>query len=247
MYHLGEEPLQFIVKFLAADAARIGLVAYWLAVVCASIAWFPRLESWLGLRVILSRKLYHFLITAVAVPGAFADSAFLSLALCGALSLFVVAEVIRVCRVPPIGPVLDAYMSRYIDKRDAGDVILTHIYLLLGCALPFWLHAPFEPLVPGLAGIISLGIADSAASFVGIRFGTVNWPGSRKTLQGSLGAAVTSALSIVALQSMASPIPVATHSLLQPVAFNTLLEASTDQIDNLFLPLYFYAAIVSVL
>lgn len=31
-------------------------------------------------------------------------------------------------------------MKTYLDQRDAGMVILTHAYLLLGCAIPLWLH-----------------------------------------------------------------------------------------------------------
>ena len=31
------------------------------------------------------------------------------------------------------------YLSPLTDQRDSGPLILTHIYLLTGCALPLWL------------------------------------------------------------------------------------------------------------
>jgi hypothetical protein len=32
-----------------------------------------------------------------------------------------------------------SYLSPFTDKRDSGPLILTHVYLLTGCALPLWL------------------------------------------------------------------------------------------------------------
>lgn len=62
------------------------------------------------------------------------------------------------------------------DNRDVGAVILTPIYLLLGCALPMWVaHAilPRVPIgivtLPSLAGLLSLGIGDTAAALFGMR------------------------------------------------------------------------------
>lgn len=61
----------------------------------------------------------------------------------------------------------------YLDSRDAGYVVLTHTYLLLGCALPVWLHTSAADVMsdgrcasalPGLAGILMLGIGDAAVN-----------------------------------------------------------------------------------
>jgi hypothetical protein len=32
-----------------------------------------------------------------------------------------------------------SYLSPFVDQRDSGPLILTHVYLLVGCALPVWL------------------------------------------------------------------------------------------------------------
>ena len=37
-----------------------------------------------------------------------------------------------------------------------------------------------------LSGIISVGVGDSAASIVGSKIGTLKWPGSKRTLEGSI-------------------------------------------------------------
>ena len=34
------------------------------------------------------------------------------------------------------------FMERFRDEKDPGPLLLTHIYLLLGCAIPVWLHQP---------------------------------------------------------------------------------------------------------
>ncbi len=67
-----------------------------------------------------------------------------------------------------------------------------------GMAAPVWLSAasstPVGSCVPGLAtafsGIMILGVADSAASAIGRRFGRHRILGTRKTVEGTLGGVV---------------------------------------------------------
>lgn len=78
------------------------------------------------------------------------------------------------CRAPCAwwsGPALERLFAPYVDERDAGLAVLTHSYLLLGCALPLWLHLPLfsdyqwralqQNCVPALAGVLVLGVGDS--------------------------------------------------------------------------------------
>lgn len=53
-------------------------------------------------------------------------------------NLFVLSEVLRIFRVPPFGMHLQRFIEPFIDRRDQGAAVLTHIYLLLGCAIPIW-------------------------------------------------------------------------------------------------------------
>lgn len=38
----------------------------------------------------------------------------------------------------PIGAVCDSFFTSFTDYRDSGPLIMSHIYLLVGCALPIW-------------------------------------------------------------------------------------------------------------
>ncbi|RKP27544.1 hypothetical protein SYNPS1DRAFT_12519 [Syncephalis pseudoplumigaleata] len=57
-----------------------------------------------------------------------------------ALCAFMLTEYIRCMRVPPLGAPLHGFLTRFLDHRDQGPIILAHIYLLLGCAIPIWLQ-----------------------------------------------------------------------------------------------------------
>ncbi len=64
----------------------------------------------------------------------------MNLALAVALALFMFLEYIRACKIWPLALVLQSFFEGFLDKRDRlGDAILSHIYLLVGCALPIWL------------------------------------------------------------------------------------------------------------
>jgi len=87
-----------------------------------------------------------------------------------------------------------------LDERDAGKIVLTHIYLLAGCALPSLL-CPYPgrgdgeaalgsggSIVP-YAGVLILGVGDTVASIVGTFFGKWLWvpsKGTGKTVEGTV-------------------------------------------------------------
>ena len=51
-------------------------------------------------------------------------------------------QVIRKLEVWPLGVVLEESFRVFVDSRDQGPLILTHLYLLTGCTVPLWLGAP---------------------------------------------------------------------------------------------------------
>lgn len=131
-----------------------------------------------------TRKIFHGLIVLVFVPGLIYQCAFLFVASGIALALMIVLETMRVIQLPPVHGALEHAVKCFIDEKDAGMVALTPIYLLVGCSTPLWLHpcpcdltdsAGFE-LLPLMAGVISVGIGDTAASIIGSRFGKIKWP-----------------------------------------------------------------------
>lgn len=131
-----------------------------------------------------TRKIFHILIVFVFVPGLIYQCTFLFVASGIALALLIVLETMRVIRLAPVYEVLEEAVRSFIDEKDAGLIALTPIYLLVGCSTPIWLHscpcdltdsAGFE-LIPLMAGVISVGIGDTAASIVGSKFGRHKWP-----------------------------------------------------------------------
>ncbi|CRK18398.1 hypothetical protein BN1723_011561 [Verticillium longisporum] len=95
-------------------------------------------------------------------------------------------------------------------RFQVGPVVISHIFLLIGCAIPLWLalatlprssSAKLEddPLagwevptreVSMVAGVICVGLGDAAASLIGRRYGHKKWIwGGGKSLEGSVAFA----------------------------------------------------------
>lgn len=102
------------------------------------------------------------------------------------------------------------------------------------------------------AGIMILGVADSAASAIGKKYGRHRiCIGTKKTVEGTLGAALLTllgwALVAMVFQSHLSNSASATWDgmagakLLTSTLLSCLLEASTTQLDNIFMPLHYFA------
>ncbi len=50
-----------------------------------------------------------------------------------------------------------------------------------------------------LSGIISVGVGDSAASIVGSKIGTWKWPGTKRTLEGSIAGLIAQFIFVACL------------------------------------------------
>ncbi|KAI9608030.1 hypothetical protein H4Q26_005483 [Puccinia striiformis f. sp. tritici PST-130] len=105
-------------------------------------------------------------------------------------------------------------------------------------------HQPVSPAYSGCAiedliGVIILGVGDTCASVIGKRFGKIKWnSGSSKTVEGSL-AFVGSVIAIslfLRIIGLVQPFPMIKYFF--AVILISLLEAFTNQNDNLILPLY---------
>ena len=85
--------------------------------------------------------------------------------------------------VKPISDALNVYFRAYCDSRERSTVILSHIYLLLGCGFPViisfilldggFFNGEFSTFA--FAGIIFLGIGDSVAALGGKKWGGSRW------------------------------------------------------------------------
>src|SRR5579859_4827210 len=88
-----------------------------------------------------------------------------------ATSLFLLAEVVRHYSVPPLGNRLGDFFSIFTDERDTrGPLVVSHIFLLVGCAVPVWMSlygsksASNALPIEGFSGVLCLGCGDAIVS-----------------------------------------------------------------------------------
>lgn len=126
----------------------------------------------------------------------------------GALDLF------RASQLPPLSKSLAYFLTPYVDGRDLkGPVVISHIFLLIGCAIPLWLSLGYLPRtgsgylsgweVPRreasmVSGVICVGMGDVAASLIGRRYGRHKWIwGGGKSIEGSAAFATAVGLALI--------------------------------------------------
>ncbi|ORY93148.1 hypothetical protein BCR43DRAFT_496396 [Syncephalastrum racemosum] len=263
---LGQEPVLWTLSFVFFSPSRLLLCGYWAFAVGATVvAWLLVLDfntpvsvesKTLTATLNKKRKLFHALAVVMFVPGVLFEHAFLQLAFGVALSTFIYLEYLRYFAVWPYGNNIHVFLTEFIDNRDLGPVILSHIYLLLGCAAPVWLGNS-ENVLASLTGILTLGFGDTAASVIGKQYGSVRWPGTKKTVEGTVAFVVTVFLSsifimytaaFVGIEEAEQFISLAGQSEWMSYAVMTmmagLLEASSTQNDNIIIPLYMYALVI---
>ncbi|KAF2265570.1 hypothetical protein CC78DRAFT_579063 [Lojkania enalia] len=208
--HLGRaEYLRHIV--IGEANVRLLLCAY-----CASIVI-------LGLVAVLTlsfvevdtrRKVFHGMMVAMLLPTIYIDPGFVALALSIVLAIFLLLDLIRASQLPPLSRPIATFLTPYVDGRDLrGPVVVSHIFLLIGCAIPLWLSCAGidregeEPWigwefktrdVSMVAGVVCVGMGDAAASLIGRRYGRRKWPwAGGKSFEGSFAFAAAVTLGLV--------------------------------------------------
>jgi dolichol kinase len=194
---------------LSQGNVRLLLIAYCLTVLLLGITLVLSLSSYI--EVDTRRKGFHGVMVAMLLPTIFIDPCFLSLALSLILAVFLLLDLFRASQLPPVSRPLTNFLAPYVDGRDhRGPVIVSHIFLLVGCAIPLWLSLaglertgdfPWKDWgVPSrnlsmVSGVICVGMGDAAASLIGRRFGRTKWYWDKnKSLEGS--AAFTVAVTV---------------------------------------------------
>ena len=231
--------IPLVIKFVF-QTRRILIISY-----CGAICLVFILISnfWNGLKKfpqIVQRKFFHLMALLVFVPPIIMEPDLLKLMICGAIFVFLFVESLRITKFPIISNIISNYVSGFIDERDSGELVLTHLYLLLGLGLPILLSDLRTPslLIVQISGLSVLAIGDAAASIVGVNFGKHKWPGSKKSYEGTFGAFIGTFLCMFCIQqihhidlSFLNIFVLSVESLMA-----SLDEAFTSQIDNLILP-----------
>ena len=161
------------------------------------------------------RKVFHGMMVSMFLPTILVDPAFIALAFTLILAVFLLLDLFRASQLPPVSKPLTHFLAPYVDGRDhRGPIIVSHIFLLIGCAIPLWLsladvkrsgHGPFQGWdveirdISMVSGVVCVGMGDAAASLIGRRFGHRRWPWSGgKSLEGSAAFAIAVVLGLMA-------------------------------------------------
>ncbi|GAA5975779.1 hypothetical protein JCM10908_005278 [Rhodotorula pacifica] len=188
----------------------------------------------------LRRKFFHALAALMFVPGIAIDPAFTSLAFSVAFSLFTFAEYARYFALYPIGAPLHIFFTEFVDSKDSGPVILSHFYLLTGCAGGLWLEGR---QINRFTGVLVLGIGDSLASIIGKLWGRTRWPGTNKTVEGTVAFITSVTFCAWALRLVGMVDSFSMPRYLLAVTLSALFEAASAQNDNLVIPLYMWSVV----
>lgn len=124
--------------------ARLLLSAYWAFCVAAGLATVTRLSA--VVEVDTRRKVFHFTVVAMFLPATFVDPCYTALALGLVLAIFLLLDLLRASQLPPLSRPLATFLAPYVDGRDLrGPVVVSHVFLLIGCAVPLWLSLASLP------------------------------------------------------------------------------------------------------
>jgi len=241
--------IMWVLHFIVDGGERLYIFSFWMISLFVFTAFIYSKNKRKETSNTIIRKYFHLLALILFIPGTKYHPLMLGFCYSCSLLVLLLVETFRYSKSFPIGSSIDEFMKSFADEKDQGELILTHIYLLLGCALPLWLNADsrsgsFAPY----AGLLIVGIGDAAASVIGSKFGTMKWPGSKKTIEGSLAAL----FSVVLASYLFAPfiglsIEVTSLDFLKFVLATilaVLMEALSDQVDNLVLPLYYFGNIL---
>ncbi|KAJ6007742.1 hypothetical protein N7540_011718 [Penicillium herquei] len=198
---------------------RLLLCAYCMVVLAMGLAVVFQLSS--IAEVDTRRKVFHGMMVLMFLPTVFVDPTFCALALGLVLSIFLLLDLFRASQLPPISRPLTYFLAPYVDGRDhRGPVIISHIFLLIGCSIPLWLSLSDLPRINDIgtgpwvgwdvsardtsmvSGVICVGMGDAAASLVGRRYGRLKWFwGWGKSLEGSVAFTVAVCVGLLAVRA----------------------------------------------
>ena len=171
----------------------------------------PSSASW----IVVMRKWFHLVAIVLFGPITIMLPQLMSLSYAIALCGLALLEYFR-----PYVPPLQNFYYAFLDptKDSSKTIVLSHILLVLGCALPLWMSQRLQQillpplqlqnqeghnqteidsvyqtqnmlLLLSLWGVLCLGVGDSMGAIVGKVYGRTIWGPNRRTVEGSLAMA----------------------------------------------------------
>ncbi|KAI0454532.1 hypothetical protein F5B21DRAFT_474984 [Xylaria acuta] len=200
-------------SFFGEANTRLLISAYCLVIIAIGLVVVFRLSP--VCEVDTRRKVFHFMMVAMFLPTTYIDPCFVALALSIVLAAFLLLDLLRASQLPPLSKPLALFLAPYVDGRDLrGPVVISHIFLLIGCAIPLWLSLGSLPRtgfghlqgwdlptreIAMVSGVVCVGLGDAAASLIGRRYGHHKWLwGGGKSLEGSAAFAIAAFLGLMA-------------------------------------------------
>lgn len=233
------EPLTWLVDYIFSTHQRISLFSLWLSTLAGCVGFSTSWSRMVGQTNSLVRKVYHLAICVIFVTGYNQDLGFTSFASGGMVIVMLSLEMIRAWALWPVGNHIEKVCQSLRGKWDNRYLTLSHVYLLVGTMIPLWLlPESVNPSKLSLSsGLISVGIGDTAAAVIGTFFGKTSLgPKSGKTLEGYIGnilAMATFKLIWVGYSGFIDE-----FSFAFAAVSTALVEAASDNCDNLVLPLF---------
>ncbi|KAF9507172.1 hypothetical protein BS47DRAFT_1373971 [Hydnum rufescens UP504] len=254
----GRNPWLWMIFWLAegrSPGSRPGLIAYWFWMALFSIVWWnSQLVSGgrhrmlhppashgsntagteddevgtgrAGFLIVNGRRKCFHALASLCLP--------LGLCLTVAFSVFIFAEYVRYFALYPFGAAVHRFLSEFLDEKDSGSAILSHFYLLTGCAGPLWLERLAPSRLLDFTGVLVLG-----TSVAGKRFGRHPWShASGKTIEGSAAFAISVFLCALLLQLCPVVEPFSVWRYFLCTCASAPLEAFSTQSDNAVLPFF---------
>lgn len=184
--------------------------------------------------VVITRKWFHLVAVILFVPTTHYFPKLMALAYAVAFCVLLVLECLR-----KDVPLLNEFYCLLQDptKDVAEGMILSHICLILGCAIPLWFGLAMEERIGCQMllwhwGTLCLGVGDAMAAVIGKTYGRIRWGKNRRTVEGSMAmwmSMITAGSFLVTRDQWSL--------LLEATTLATILEAYTTDMDNLILPL----------
>lgn len=202
------------------------------------------------------RKAWHVLLMCMILPFLVnGDVLFVGLALAYVVLAFVALNLLIVFSRGAKIVFLDI-TAPFLDSRDGGNIIFSHISLVASFGIPIWILNISSVLKDdGCAalvkatvshskfflhsGLLTIGVGDTLAAFVGCSVGRTRLFHKKKTLEGSLAAIVGMVVYAVALNRSSNVLD--SVSAVCAAVCVAIVELVSTERDNTILPVVFMA------